>query len=400
LSPELRVLHVAAGNLYGGVESLLVTLARHREADPAVEQHFACCYEGRLSDELRAAGASVHRLGVVRISRPWGVWQARRRLRKLVRQERFDAAICHSAWPQAVFGPAVVAEGVPLVFWLHGATDGRHWLERRARRTTPDLAVCNSQFTAGQLPALYPRVRAEVVYCPVPAPAASAEERVQTRRELATPADAVVLLQASRMEPLKGHRLLLQALGRLHSEPDAQARGVEDPLLARRAPNGDANWVLWLAGGAQRPEEAAYVESLRALAVAEGIADRVRFLGQREDVPRLMAAADIYCQANVEPEGFGISFVEALYAGLPVLTTAFGGACEIVDETCGVLVPPGSVTSLAEALNTLLRDPARRARLGAAGPERARRLCDPATQVRRLGKLFRGVARQKAVGSR
>jgi len=270
---------------------------------------------------------------------------------------------------------------VPLVFWLHGAADGRHWLERRARRTIPDAAVCNSEFTAGHLPALYPDVRPEVLYCPVPPPApASPEERLRIRRELGTPADAVVLLQASRMEPLKGHRLLLQALGRV-------AGVVPD-------------WVLWLAGGAQRPEEAAYVESLRRLAEAEGIAGRVRFLGQRGDVPRLMAAADVYCQANVGPEGFGISFVEALYAGLPVLTTAIGGAREAVDETCGILVPPGCVASLAGTLASLIASPERRARLGAAGPDRARRLCDPAAQVRRLAGLLAQVARRKAVPAR
>ena len=67
----------------------------------------------------------------------------------------------------------------------------------------------------------------------------------------------------------------------------------------------------------------------------------MRFLGQREDVPRLMAAADVFCQPNTGPEPFGIVLVEALYAGLPVVTSGFGGAAEIVDQTCGVLTAPG-----------------------------------------------------------
>jgi glycosyltransferase involved in cell wall biosynthesis len=372
VKPDLRVLHIAAGNLYGGVESQLVTLAWHRDAAPDVGQQFACCYDGRLAKELRARGAAVHLLGEARLSRPWSVWRVRVRLRRLIRQDGINAVICHSAWPQAVFGPAARAEGAALVFWLHGACDGRHWLERWARRTVPDVAVCNSRFTTESLAGLYPGVRAEVLHCPVaPAERLTAEQRLEVRRELGTPADAVVLLQASRMEPLKGHGLLLQALGRLRDEP---------------------RWVLWLAGGAQRPEEEAYVESLRAQAASEGITDRVRFLGQRDDVPRLMAAADVYCQANTRPEGFGISFVEALGAGLPAVTTDLGGAREVVDATCGVLVPPGSAESFAAALAGLIADPARRARLGAAGPARARQLCDPATHVRRLAELLVDVA--------
>ena len=57
---------------------------------------------------------------------------------------------------------------------------------------------------------------------------------------------------------------------------------------------------------------------------------------QRDDVPRLLAAADIFCQPNLGPEPFGIGFVEALSAGLPVITTATGGALEIVDGDCGI----------------------------------------------------------------
>ena len=73
---------------------------------------------------------------------------------------------------------------------------------------------------------------------------------------------------------------------------------------------------------------------LKAIADRGGVADRVRFLGQRSDVPRLMAAADVFCQPNAGPEPFGVVFVEALYAGLPVVTSAFGGAVEVVERPC------------------------------------------------------------------
>jgi glycosyltransferase involved in cell wall biosynthesis len=118
----------------------------------------------------------------------------------------------------------------------------------------------------------------------------------------------------------------------------------------------------------------------------------VKFVGQRSDVPELLAAADVHCQPNAGPEPFGIAFVEALYAGLPVVSTRLGGAAEILDASCGVLVPPADPAALAAALGALIDDPGARARLGAAGPARAAHLCDPAAALGRLEGLLAGVA--------
>lgn len=375
----IRVLHVSSGNLFGGVESMLVALARHRGASPEMEPHFALSFRGRLSDELAAAGAATHLLGEVRLRSPLSVLGARRRLRELVRRERMDVVVCHSAWPLVVFGPAARAAGIPLVMWLHDRVDGGHWLLRLARRTPPDLAVCNSRYTAASLPALYPGVPGDVVHCPVDPEAGevAGEAAGAVRRELDTPEDAVVIVQASRMEPWKGHTLLLRALGELRDLP---------------------GWVCWMVGGVQRPEEAAYLQELERLARELGIGGRVRFTGQRSDVPRLLAAADLHCQPNTGPEPFGIAFVEALRAGLPCVTTALGGALEIVDERCGVLVPPGDVGALSAALRELVRDEGLRVAKGARGPARARELCDPSVQIPRLYRLLASLLPGAAAG--
>jgi glycosyltransferase involved in cell wall biosynthesis len=116
----------------------------------------------------------------------------------------------------------------------------------------------------------------------------------------------------------------------------------------------------------------------------------MRFLGPRTDVPRLLAAADIHCQPNTGPEPFGIAFVEALYAGLPVVTTALGGALEIVDDRCGILVPPDDASALTAALASLIREPSRRKELGHGGVARAKELCDPVTQLPQLYEVLQG----------
>ncbi len=179
--------------------------------------------------------------------------------------------------------------------------------------------------------------------------------RRDVRAELGTSEESVVIIQSSRLERWKGHEILLESLRRL---------------------SGLAGWECWVVGGAQRPSESAYLEGLRAQAKALGLEGRVRFLGQRADVPSLLAAADIHCQPNTGPEPFGIAFVEAMYAGLPVVTSAIGGALEVVDRSCGLLIPPGEPELLATSLRGLVTERDRRNALGARGPARARTLCD------------------------
>ena len=148
--------------------------------------------------------------------------------------------------------------------------------------------------------------------------------------------------------------------------------------------------TLVRAGAAQRPQEETYTRELRALVAREGLHQRAQFLGQRDDVPHLLSVADIHCQPNLGPEPFGIVFIEALYAGLPVVAAAAGGPLEIVDDTCGILVPPGDAAALAAALRLLVEDSETRRRLGAASFRRALALCDPARQLPRLHEVLAG----------
>lgn len=364
----MRVLHVYSGNLYGGIEAILATIARAQPArSDDVTHEFALCFEGRLSEELRAAPAPVHQLSPVRVSRPQTARAARQALARTLSANHFDRVICHAPWSMAIFGGVARKAGVPLVFWAHDAMTGKHWTERLARRIAPDLVIGNSEYTLGTLPMLYPGARAVVVYAPVElraAPAASA--RAEIRASLNTPGNAVVIVQASRAEPWKGHKLLVDALAAIRDVP---------------------NWIWWQIGGAQRPREVAFLSEVRQAAESRGIADRVRWLGQQHDVPRLFAASDLYCQANLNPEPFGVAFVEALGAGLPVLATDIGGPREIVDESCGLLVPP-EAQAFAWALRRLMSDGHARMRLAAAAPARARALCDPVRQLARLSSVL------------
>jgi glycosyltransferase involved in cell wall biosynthesis len=369
---SIRALHVYPGNLYGGVERMLATFAALQGQAPGLKQRFALCFEGRLAEEVRASRAPLDLLGPVRVSRPWTVARARRRLAEVLAEAPADVVICHSSWAHGLFGDVARKAGIPLVFWLHDAVTGRTWADRAAKRARPDLAICTSRFAQGTLRRLWAEVPAEVVYPPVPRTEPGAVDRTVLRTKLETPAEDVVILQASRMEPWKGHRLLVEGLA-----------GIRDV----------GGWTCWIAGGAQRAHEEAHLAETYALAQQRGVAHRIRFLGQRDDVPALMAAADVLCQPNLGPEPFGIAFVEGMHAGLPVVATAIGGAREIVDPACGILVSPEAPVALADALRRLIARPLLRERLGAAGPAHARALCDPHQQAARLRDVLATVTR-------
>ncbi len=362
----IRVLHLTAGNLFGGIETYLVTLARCRHLAPEMEPQFGLCYAGRLRDELVREGVPTYALGNVRLSRPWTTWSARRKLRECLQNSRFDAVVTHGSWPHAVFAPVVRRTGVLLVTAVHGDLNQPGWLDRQAARTPPDLVIANSSFTAAAAAKLFFQARIAVVAPGVLAPVATSADRDRLRADFNVPSGAVVILMVSRIEELKGHKVLINALGQIEHLP---------------------NWLCWFVGGAQRPIEVKLLSELKRLAAKLG--NRVQWLGPRSDVSAVMSAADIYCQPNTGPEGFGLTLVEALQIGLPVITSGFGGAAEIVDGSCGVLTSPGDTSAVAAAIEELVRNPARRTDLGSKGPSRVRDLCDPKSTMRRLAVALR-----------
>jgi len=358
----MKVLHISAGNLFGGIETVLVTMARERRQCPELRPHFSVCFEDRFSRELRATGAPVDYLGNVRVRNPLTILRARAAMDRLLSQESIDVAICHSPWALGVFAPVVKSHRIPLAFWSHGFVSGRHWLELWAKRMRPSLVICNSYATQANVKKLFPDVPSQVIYAPVSNSAPIRLQGAETKQ--------VVIIQVSRMERWKGHERLLEAL--------AQLKDLHD-------------WVCWVVGGAQTNRESGYEKSLHELAEKLALGDRVEFLGARDDVADLMAQADIFCQPNLSPEPFGIVFIEALQAGIPVVSSMLGGAGEIVNEGCGILVPAGEVPPLANALRSLIENPQMRMRMGQAGPDRARALCDPANQLGRLREILQSL---------
>jgi glycosyltransferase involved in cell wall biosynthesis len=366
----LHALFVHSGNIFGGVETLLIALARHRGYVPGFQPEFALAFGGRLRNELTGTGVPVHDLGPVRFRRPDRIARARRLVATLLRSA--DVCVTQSGWSHALFAPVARRAGVPVVLWAHGIGDPRHWLERLAARTPPDVCLANSHFTAGTISQRFPDRHVEVCYGPMDLPDAVAlrSRRGAVRAALGTPVEAIVIAQAGRFESQKGYLEHVNAL---------------------RFVTSARPWECWIIGDAKNDAERRFRARLKELAAAHRL--NVRFLGERDDVPSVLGAADIYCQPNTAADAFGLTFAEALAVGLPVVTSPLGGALEIIDASCGRFVDGGDASALGAALSALINDDGRRGEMARAGIARVRQLVDPARQVPALTAVLASVAR-------
>jgi glycosyltransferase involved in cell wall biosynthesis len=183
-------------------------------------------------------------------------------------------------------------------------------------------------------------------------------------------ADRPLVVCIGRMTPQKGHALLLEAVAQLHRNRSAARR----PLLA-------------LAGdGPLRPQ-------LEQLAHRLGITSQVCFLGRYARVPDLLRCADVLVQPS-EFEGLPLTVLEGMASALPVIVTDVVGNNEaVVAGEDGLVVPPGNVSALAEALEQVLDDPVLAARLGARARSRVEREFTAARMAQQTAHVYQAVLR-------
>lgn len=337
----------------GGAEVLAARLVeRLKDSTRFV---FVCLDEvGTLGESLGREGFPVHVL-----HRSPGLDRSCvRRLRDVLKTERVDLIHAHQHAPffysaLSRFGGAAP----PILFTEHGRHHPDHpglkrrvanrlLLRPRDRIVAVGEAVRSALIHNEGLPAR----RVDVIYNGIPIErfdrSFSPEERADARREMGLEADDLALIQVARLDFLKDHPTALRTLHRL-----------TDRLPSAR---------LVLVG--EGPEEPA----IRALIAELGLEERIRMLGLRKDVPRLLAGADVAVLTSIS-EGIPLTLIEAMAAGLPVVSTNVGGAAEVVvDRQTGLLAPSGDAAALGDAIASLAADPEARHRMGALGRQRAR----------------------------
>jgi glycosyltransferase involved in cell wall biosynthesis len=190
--------------------------------------------------------------------------------------------------------------------------------------------------------------------------------RVKEVRDECGLGDSVVVGTVGSLHPRKGHRYFLEAAS----------------MIAR----SDDKVKFLIVGGGELERE------LVELASGLGIGDRVFFTGYRSRVNEYVANMDVFVQPSVE-EGFGITILEAMAMGKPVIGTRIGGIPEIIrDGTSGILVTPKDPVAMSEAVLLMLGDPLMAVRMGESGKERVKKEFTLAGMIKKYERFYDGVS--------
>lgn len=326
----------------GGSERQFVTMANALERDQ-FSVNLGCLKPfGPFLSEVEGimrfpAGGSLFGLRSLR---------SRLALSRFLRRQKTAVAQSFDFYSNLMLAPAARFAGVPVVLGSHrqlgDLLTAAQFRAQNAAFRLCDRVVCNSRAAAERLQeAGIASSRLEVIPNGLP-------DKLFAPAEPALPRDPQVVRigMISRMNhPVKQHDMFLRVAAR----------------LARRIPQ--ARFVL-IGDGPMRP-------ALEALAASLELSDRVLFLGDRRDIPAVLAALDISVMPS-SSESLSNVIMESMAAGIPVVASRVGGNSELVQEgKTGLLFPSGDEAQFAAALETLLARPELRKQFGGSARDRA-----------------------------
>lgn len=339
---EPRVLHIINGEYFGGAARVLMNyLTADRRAEVAIGLHF----EGELAERLRQNGFRVEPFPMrgrldVRVARD---------VLSFARSWRADLIHTHQLRNTLLARVASLIGGPPVVTHVHSPAfrESTHRITNLttgavdralAGRTRRFIAV--SESLARELRRLgIPAHRIRVVPNGIPLPApADAASRAALHAQFGIPESDAVVGMVANLRPRKGAEVLIRAAAILRDE-------------------GQPLHLLFL-GEAFREAGRDYAAELRSLVDELRLAPHTTFAGFRRDTDRLVGGLDLFALPSLFGEGLPMALLEAMGAGVPVISTPVEGISEVVvSGQNGLLVPPGEAPALAASIQGLLAEP-------------------------------------------
>jgi glycosyltransferase involved in cell wall biosynthesis len=363
----MRIAHLIESDGPGGAEQVVGHMATMLQAAGARNVVFVHADgEGWLARQLEGSGVAVEYFRQdERLSRTCA-----RTLEEGFRRHRIEVAHSHE-FAMAVYGAwASWRAGIPHVITMHG---GRYYAGRLRRRLALRAAIAASGRTVAVSRSLASQlsrdlwIRRSRVTMIANGVRYVRPDRVTLREELGLGPDDRLVVSIGNLYPVKGHCHLIEAVARL-----ATAHPTVHVAIAGR-------------GG--------LLESLTVQARARGVAGRIHFLGLRADVAAVLEAADLFVLPSLS-EGLPLALLEAMFARRPIVATDVGEvATALAGGEAGALVEPGNPSALTAAIDSLLSDPNRAARLADAAVHRAAAEYDVAHMVRRYAEVYRELLR-------
>ena len=351
---RFRICHVSMTLLTGGLERLLVEFGRHHDSQRFDLRFITLAELGPPADELRNMGFSVESVDLPRR----GKLAALRSLRDHLQRNRVDVVHTHNTYAHFYGTVAASWAGVShIINSQHGRGCGPRTKDRllfRLANMKAARVVGVSEDAAalcrGEDP--WAADRTKVIW-----------NGIDTSRFVYRgPSNAPVAISVARLSPEKDFPTLLQATA----------------IVVRQVPDFK---LLMIGNGAERAR-------LEALTQALGIDANVEFLGERSDVPELLAQAGFFVSSS-KSEGISLTILEAMAVGLPVVTTRVGGNPEIVVEgQTGHLVPDQNPDALAAAMLQMLAQRDTWPAMGQRGRQRVEQQFEIRTMIRQYEELY------------
>lgn len=368
-----RILYVDHATALGGAEYSLLLLLKH--LDRKAFTPLLACRQGLLAQEAQALGVQVEIVPLERLRRVYNpfvllgrYWRGVSSLRALIEREGVDLVHSNVMRANLYASAAAKLSGVPFLWHVRDIHTERWYTWAMCRLATRAIAV--SQAVADRLPCsskveVIPNGLELEIYNPH-------LEGGTFRQELGLASDVPLVGIVGRIRPWKGQTLFLEAASRV-ARQNSQVRFL-------------------VVGETIFPGQH-YLEELKGLAQRLGLGERVIFTGYRQDIPQLLASLDILVHCS-QAEPFGRVLVEGMAMAKPIVAFADGATPEIVkDEETGLLVPPGDVRALAQAILSLLGNGEERQDMGRRGRERVEANFDARPLTRRVEKIYRFLLR-------
>ncbi len=351
---RFRICHVSMTLLTGGLERLLVEFGRHHDASRFDLRFVSLAELGPPAEELRRMRFSVESVNLP----GRGKLPALRSLRSLLQRDRVDIVHTHNTYAHFYGTVAASWAGVRHVI---NSQHGRGCGPRTKDKLLFRLANLKTSRVVGVSEDAAALCRGED-------PWAASKTKViwngidTSRFVYRGPAKAPVAISVARLSPEKDFPTLLKATAIV-------VRQVSDFKL------------MMIGNGAERAK-------LEALSKSLGIEPNVEFLGERSDVPELLAQAGFFVSSS-KSEGISLTILEAMAVGLPVVTTRVGGNPEIVLEgQTGYLVPDQNPEALATAMLQMLAQRDQWPAMGELGRKRVEQQFEIRTMIRQYEELY------------
>ncbi len=363
---KIKVLQLAEDLKVGGMENVVAAIARGLDREKYDLEVWCVARGGEIADELEKEGITVRILNISTYHNPLNILK----LVFLLRKAGIDMIQTHGYFSSVIGRIAAKIAGVKIIInHVHSTYfeyRKRHVLMEKFLSTFTDKIISCSKAVEGFIrehEKIDP-LKTVVIYNGVDTDrffnvGDISEEKEQLKIK---PDDSIIGIVAS-LTPNKGHKYLFSAAARLL------------PLFPKTK-------LLIIGNGY-------FKEELQKEARKLGITPQVIFAGARRDIPEVLSMMDIFVLTSCEREGLGISVIEAMAAGKPVIANSIGGIPEVVKHGVnGILVPPKDPKALSEAIIALLKDKQMAKQMGKEGQNISKQRFSSEIMLEEIEKLY------------